>query len=57
MYAGILQHLSHVAAPLVIAISNQHAMSVQQAVRLELGILAPNPESGNVARRPTSDLR
>jgi DDE superfamily endonuclease len=26
-------------------------------VRLELGILAPNPGFGNVARRPTSDLR
>jgi len=26
-------------------------------VRLELGILVPNPGFGNVARRPTSDLR
>jgi hypothetical protein len=33
MYAGILQHLSQVAAPLVITITNQHAMGAQQAVR------------------------
>ena len=33
MYAGILQHLSHVRAPLVVTITNQHAMGAQQAVR------------------------
>ena len=32
MYSGILQHLSHVRAPLVVTITNQHAMGAQQAV-------------------------
>jgi hypothetical protein len=33
IYPGIFEHPSHVPAPLVVTITNQHAMGAQQAVR------------------------